>query len=233
MKIDIGGLQKVSLVDYPGRISAVVFMNGCNFACPYCHNPSLARGESHQKLSAESVLNYLSARRGLLDGVVVSGGEPTLQPGLAAFCGAVRSMGYALKLDTNGSRPEVLQDLIQQGLVDDCSMDLKTDLDDYPTLAGVQAQAEALRASIRLIMASGMGYEFRTTCVRPFVSAATMWRMATLIQGAKVYTIQKFCAKDTLDPKFGSSGKCSFDDDELLNLKAIAEPLVESCILRG
>ena len=106
------------------------------------------------------------------------------------------------------------------------------DPDGYPALAGPRARPDAIRDSIRLLMASGVGYEFRTTCVRPFISAESMQRMAALIEGAKVYTIQKFCANQTLDPNFGSSGKCSFDDDELLDLKAIAEPLVESCMLR-
>ena len=123
MKVEIGGLQKVSLVDYPGRISAVVFMNGCNFTCPYCHNPGLARGEHRPGLPSDDVLHYLAARRGLIEGVVVSGGEPTLQPDLADFCRAVQSLGYAVKLDTNGSRPNVLRNLIRQRLIDDCSMD--------------------------------------------------------------------------------------------------------------
>jgi pyruvate formate lyase activating enzyme len=233
MKVEIGGLQKVSLVDYPGRISAVVFMNGCNFTCPYCHNPGLARGEHRPGLPSDDVLHYLAARRGLIEGVVVSGGEPTLQPDLADFCRAVQSLGYAVKLDTNGSRPDVLRNLIRQRLIDDCSMDLKTDPEHYPALAGAQGRPEAIRESIRLLMASQVSCEFRTTCVRPYISPASVRRIAALIEGAKVYTIQKFCAKQTLDPKFGSFGKRSFDDDELLELKAIAEPLVESCTLRG
>ncbi|MBL0713702.1 MAG: anaerobic ribonucleoside-triphosphate reductase activating protein [Desulfosarcina sp.] len=231
--IDIGGLHKVSLVDFPGRVSAVVFLNGCNFRCPYCHNPDLAKGAAAGAVAAETLRDYLEARRGMLDGVVITGGEPTLQPGLMRFCESIRSMGYPLKLDTNGSRPEVLRDLIASRLVDYIAMDIKTDMETYATMTGHIKIAARIRASIDLIMASGVDYEFRTTCVRPLISPPVMTRIAALIKGARVYAIQKFYAKETLDPDCGSRRNDHFDDDELLNLKAIAEPMVECCVLRG
>jgi pyruvate formate lyase activating enzyme len=230
--VQIGGLQKVSMIDYPGKLSAVIFLSGCNFRCPYCHNPALARGETAGKISEEDVLAYLEARRDLLDGAVISGGEPTLQPELPNLCRTIKALGYAVKLDTNGSFPDCLQALIQDRLIDFVAMDVKTDPDHYAPSLCASNQAAAIRASIKLIMASGLPYEFRTTCFRPLVSARKMGRIAVLIKGAKTYAIQKFCAKETLDPGAGSSRNHFFDDNELLHLKAIAEPMVDFCFVR-
>jgi len=228
----IGGLQKVSMIDYPGRLSAVVFMSGCNFRCPYCHNPQLARGEVVHPIAEEDVLTYLDARRDLLDGVVLSGGEPTLQAGLPDLCRAFKARGLAVKLDTNGSFPDRLQTLIRDGLIDYAAMDVKTDPDRYGASLCSPDLAAAVKASIALIMASGIPHEFRTTCFRPLVDADVMGRIAALIKGAKTYAIQKFCAKETLDPQAGSNRDHFFDDDELMHLKAIAEPMVDHCFLR-
>ncbi len=231
--VDIGGFHKVSLVDYPGRVSAVVFLNGCNFQCPYCHNPDLARGAAGGAVAAESVFSYLAARRGLLDGVVITGGEPTLQPGLANFCDTIRSMGYPIKLDTNGSRPECLASLITARRVDYVAMDVKTDLPAYAAMSTEREIAARIRTSIDLIMDAGVDYEFRTTCIRPLVSVPVIKRITSLIKGARVYAIQKFYAKKTLDPNCGSDRNAHFDDNELRNLKATAEPMVDCCVLRG
>lgn len=230
--VHIGGLQKVSMIDYPGRLSAVVFLSGCNFHCPYCHNPELARSDSDQSVPERDVLAYLRARRGLLDGVVLTGGEPTLQKGLPDLCRAVHALGYTVKLDTNGSVPEVLQTLIRENLIDYVAMDVKTDPDHYAPSLCRQNPAAAIKASIQLIMASGLPYEFRTTCFRPLVNAETMASIGGLIKGAETYAIQKFCAKETLDPDAGSSRDHIFDDNELLGLKAIVEPMVECCFVR-
>lgn len=230
--IHIGGLQKVSMIDYPGKLSAVIFMSGCNFRCPYCHNPELARGETRDKISERDVLAYLDARRGLLDGVVLTGGEPTLQKGLPNLCRAAKARGYAVKLDTNGSFPEVLQTLFREDLVDYVAMDVKTDPDHYAPALCPQNPAAAIKASIKLIMAAGMPYEFRTTCYRPVIDDQAMARIAMLIKGAETYAIQKFCAKKTLDPDAGSSMNHIFDDNELLRLKTIVEPMVECCFVR-
>lgn len=230
--VQIGGLQKVSMIDFPGVLSAVIFLSGCNLRCPYCHNPGLARGENRTLISETQVLRYLDARRDLLEGVVLSGGEPTLQSGLPDLCRAIKERGYAVKLDTNGSFPDVLGSLIGEGLVDYVAMDVKTDPDHYAPGLCPQDPAAAIKASIQLIMASGLPYEFRTTCFRPMVDAGIMSRIAMLIKGARTYAIQKFCAKETLDPGAGSSRDHFFDDDELLHLKAIVEPMVECCFVR-
>ena len=230
--VRIGGLQKVSMIDFPGRLSAVVFLSGCNFHCPYCHNPELARDDVRALMPEGDVLAYLDARRGLLEGVVFSGGEPTLQPGLGSLCRAAKQKGYAVKLDTNGSFPDVLRALIQEDLVDYIAMDVKTDPDHYAPSLCAQDPGTAVKTSIRLIMASGLPYEFRTTCYRPVIDESAMTRIARLIKGAQTYAIQKFCAKETLDPQAGSHGNHIFDENELLRLKAIVEPMVEYCFVR-
>lgn len=230
--VRIGGLQKVSMIDYPGLLSAVIFLSGCNFRCPYCHNPGLARGESDPQIGASEVLAYLDARRGLLEGVVISGGEPTLQPGLPAFCRALKERGYAVKLDTNGSFPDVIETLVADGLVDYVAMDVKTDPDRYTPALCPQDPGSAIKDSIRQIMTSGLPHEFRTTCFRPMIDPDTLGRIAALIRGAQTFAIQKFCAKGTLDPEAGSSSDHFFDDDELLHLKALVEPMVDFCFVR-
>ena len=230
--VRIGGLQKVSMIDYPGLLSAVIFLSGCNFRCPYCHNPGLARGETDPQLGAREVLAYLDARRGLLEGVVISGGEPTLQTGLPAFCRALKNRGYAVKLDTNGSFPDVIDALVAAGLVDYVAMDVKTDPDRYAPALCPQDPGSAIKSSIRRIMTSGVPHEFRTTCFRPMIDTDTLARIAALIRGAQAFAIQKFCAKGTLDPEAGSSSDHFFDDNELLHLKALAEPMVDFCFVR-
>lgn len=165
----IGGLHKTTLLDFPGRVSALIFTQGCNFHCPYCHNPQLARGEGAD-LPLTDVLAFLARRRNVLQGVVISGGEPTLQPGLAAFCAAVRDMGYAVKLDTNGSRPDVLEALLRQDLLDYVALDVKAPLSAYPDALCSRAVAAALPRSVELLAASRVPHEYRVTCVRPFVT---------------------------------------------------------------
>jgi pyruvate formate lyase activating enzyme len=230
--VHIGGLQKVSMIDYPGKLSTVIFLNGCNFHCPYCHNPELVAGAAAERITEEDILSYLDARRDFLEGIVISGGEPTLQPDLPDFCRALKSCGYAVKLDTNGSFPEMLQTLIQDRLIDFIAMDVKTDPDCYAPAFCALDPAAAIKASIALIMNSGLPYEFRTTCFRPLVNTRTMERIASSIKGAKAYAIQKFYAKETLDPDAGSTRDHFFDDNELWHLKAIAEPMIEYCFVR-
>ncbi|NLF79998.1 MAG: anaerobic ribonucleoside-triphosphate reductase activating protein [Clostridia bacterium] len=161
----IGGLVKTSFVDYPGRICTVIFTQGCNLRCPYCHNPQLiGSGGDMQLLALPAVLEQLDKRRGVIDAVTVSGGEPTLQSGLRAFLRQLKLRGFSVKLDTNGTNPQMLVALISQGLVDFFAMDLKAPLAKYAQICGVeQMDLEAVRISARLIRNSGVDYEFRTT----------------------------------------------------------------------
>ncbi|MCS7315593.1 MAG: anaerobic ribonucleoside-triphosphate reductase activating protein [Bryobacterales bacterium] len=161
----IGGYQPVSLSDYPGRIAAVVFTQGCNFRCPFCHNRRLWPDAAHpgQLLAEAEVLERLDRRRGKLDSVVISGGEPTLQPDLACFLSKVRRLGFAVKLDTNGSRPDVLRELLAARLLDFVAMDIKAPWHKYELLAGVAVNTTDIATSMQMLAASGIPHEFRTT----------------------------------------------------------------------
>ena len=228
----IGGLQKTSLIDFPGKVSCVCFVAGCNFRCPYCHNPDLVLHPAHAVLDENRFFDFLTQRRGFLDGVVISGGEPTLQKDLSAFVGRIKQAGYAVKVDTNGSRPEVIQDLIEKRLVDYIAMDVKTDPFLYPSFMTREIDPDLILSSIKLIMASGIPYEFRTTCVRPIVDARSVETIARLIQGCFLYILQNFSQARVLQPEFFENRKAGFDAEEMMQLKSMAEPWVEKCIVR-
>jgi pyruvate formate lyase activating enzyme len=232
--VRIGGLQKQSFIDYPGKVSCVVFLAGCNFDCPYCHNPQLTGdpGRRPAAVAAAEVFAFLDERRGLLDGVVISGGEPTLSPDLPDFCARVKSLGYPVKLDTNGSRPQMLTRLIREGLVDYVAMDIKTDPERYEVGIAGRCDSSALLASIHVIMGSGLDYEFRTTCVKPLVTPGTVERIARLIQGCRRYALQPFKAAALLHPEFFSTRDPACAPAEMDRLKCIAAPWVETCLVR-
>jgi pyruvate formate lyase activating enzyme len=230
----LGGLHKCSLIDYPGKVSCVLFLSGCNFQCPYCQNPELVRGDPSAAPRPEDarVYDFLHDRKGLLDAVVISGGEPTLQPGLDDLCDRIKAMGYAVKLDTNGSRPKVLSRLIHGGLVDYIAMDIKGDPLHYPRVISGDCQPEKILASIGIIMGSGLAYEFRTTCVRPLVSEGVVTRISRQIHGARRYALQRFHPGDVLHPEYFRDTDPVYDAAEMSRLKALAQPWVEECIVR-
>ena len=167
----ISGIQRFTLLDFPGKIACIVFTGGCNYRCGFCHNPEFVLPEELAKLSKSFIpevaaLNFLKKRRGMLEGVVISGGEPTIMPDLEDFIMKVRDLGFAVKLDSNGNRPEVLRSLIDKGLVDYIAMDFKTSLPDYRSLVGQWADEMKLRESIELLKQGDVDYEFRTTLIR-------------------------------------------------------------------
>jgi pyruvate formate lyase activating enzyme len=229
----IGGWQKNSFIDYPGKISCVLFFSGCNFECPYCYNPDLAKGKPSVVLEKHNVYEFLAQRKGFLDGVVLSGGEPTLNKGLFPLCEAIKKMGYPIKLDTNGSRPQMIQGLLDKGLVDYVAMDIKTDPLNYSPLIQKDCNSELILASIQIIMQSATAYEFRTTCVKPLVNAGVIASIGRCIEGAAVYALQQFLNVSVLlHPEFFENHDRKFDDDELMHLKTVAEPFVKTCIVR-
>jgi pyruvate formate lyase activating enzyme len=230
----IGGIQKNSLIDYPGKLSSVIFFSGCNFDCPYCHNPDLARSCKPPVggLNCEEIFHFLELRRGFLDGVVISGGEPTLQDELADLCSRIKHMGFRVKLDTNGSRPKVLKHLIEECLVDYVAMDLKTDPRLYATYIAQNWDTDPILSSVGLIMNSGIDYEFRTTCVKPIITRQTIRNIARLIQGAKFYALQRFRSDVVLHPEFFKEENYEYVDEELEQLRTIAEQYVDRCIVR-
>jgi len=230
----VGGLQKVSMIDYPGKVSCVCFLVGCNFDCPFCHNPHLVRRDLERLDSMDEIgfYGFLESRKGLLDGVVVSGGEPTLDKELIPFCRRIKAMGYPVKLDTNGSRPDVIKPLVDEGLVDYIAMDVKTDPSRYPLFIKREFDPASLLRSIRMIMEWDGDYEFRTTCVKPLVNEEVVEVIARFIEGAKLYALQRFQDKDLLHPEFFEGIKPECDEGEMMSLRSIAEPWVKRCVLR-
>lgn len=230
-----GGIQKNSFIDYPGKISCVLFLSGCNFNCPYCHNPDLAKGcvECPHFLKGENaVYDFLKKRKGFLDAVVISGGEPTLQKDLISLCEKIKTMGYPVKVDTNGSRPRVIRGLIERKLVDYIAMDIKTDPLRYSPLIKKDCDPQNILSSIRIIMESGLPYEFKTTCVKPLVSNEVVVDICRIIQGANLYALQKFRMTDVLEPEFFREDSHTYSDNELMSMKSVADLWVQKCIVR-
>ena len=227
-----GGIQKSTLIDYPGKIGCVLFFSGCNFHCPYCHNPELAKGIALEKWSEQAAFDFLEKRRGFLEGVVISGGEPCLDPELIRVCRTVRKMGYPIKLDTNGSRPKVLEKLISGGLVDYVAMDIKTVPELYSRYIQKDCDTDAITASIRLIKTSGLSHEFRTTCIRPLIDGHIMERICALMQGAALYVLQRFQLSHVLNPDFFKVNDYRITENDLLEYRTIAEKWVTSCRIR-
>jgi pyruvate formate lyase activating enzyme len=190
----IGGFQPFTLSDYPGKPSAIVFTQGCNFRCPYCHNRLLwplvtADPCSH---TTETVLDFMARRKELLGGLVVTGGEPTLQPDLPDFLQQVKTMGYAVKLDTNGSRPEAIAGLLEGALVDYIAMDIKAPLEKYHLLCGLPVDTGAICRSIGIVAASGVLHHFRTTFFRPLLSQDDLASLKNLVPCHSSHLIQTF-----------------------------------------
>lgn len=222
----IGGLHRCSFIDYPGILSAVVFVHGCNLRCGYCHNPGLVEGKPAEKLTEDEVLGFLESRRGQLEGVVITGGEPTLQHGLPAFAARVRGLGFKVKLDTNGTNPEVLEQLLAAGLLDYVAMDLKDVPEQYPAFCGLRTPPERIRRSIGLILDSKIDHEFRTTVVAPHHDQARLAEMACAIEGAQRWVLQQFRPGKTLEPE------AAFQIPDAAFLQAVATETQERSGLR-
>jgi len=190
----IGGTQWMTLLDYPGQIAATLFTSGCNFRCPFCHNPELVLPELIANASSildESFFGELNERRGFLDAVVVSGGEPTLQADLLQILERIKKLGYLVKLDTNGTRPDLIQDALESGLVDYIAMDIKAPLDAYDRMAGVRVDTSMIEQSISIITRLVPVYEFRTTA-GPGLSTDDLLEIGRWLAGSRAYWLQKF-----------------------------------------
>ncbi|PID70242.1 anaerobic ribonucleoside-triphosphate reductase activating protein [bacterium DOLZORAL124_38_8] len=203
----IGGIQTLTMLDFPGKIAATIFTAGCNFRCGYCHNPELVLPElikknRHDLIPEEKFFNFLNTRKGLLDGVAISGGEPTVQLDLVSFIQKIKNQGFLVKLDTNGGNPNVVEDLIKQNLVDYFAMDIKYPLEIYDKMTNVDISQERFEKSIELIRNAGVDYEFRTTVIAEFHDEAKIEQILRKIQGCKKYTLQNFRPEITLDQQF-------------------------------
>ena len=222
----IGGIQKTSLLDFPNMISAIVFTKGCNFACDYCHNPELFNsGVEH---STSEFFEFLNTRKGKLDGVVITGGEPCLQPDLMDFIKQIKQMGFLVKLDTNGSFPDIIQKLLNKNLLDYIAMDIKAPIEKYNAVSNSTISTDKIITSINLIMNSGIDYEFRTTVVKSQLTFEDFEKIGDLIKGAKKYYLQKFVPTKTLNPTFLSEQTYNDEDfKRIIDILACKISLVE------
>jgi len=227
----IGGLQKVSLIDYPGFICATVFLQGCNFKCSYCHNPELVEPRLFQPCIGEKdVLEYLHNRKGKIDAVTISGGEPTIQHELIFFIRKIKKMGFAVKLDTNGSLPQVIDTLLKDNLLDYIAMDIKGPLEKYSDIACVSVDVAKIIESIQIVLKAEIPHEFRTTIVPSLLSEQDILKTAALISGARRYALQKFIPVKTLSEKFHDEK--SISDKELMIMGKHLEKEILSVIVR-
>lgn len=227
----IGGFQKCSLIDYPGKICAIIFTQGCNYRCGYCHNPELVQPNLFAKpISEKEIFSFLAKRKGKLEAVEITGGEPTLQIDLIEVLKRIKAMGYLLKLDSNGSNPEIIQRAIDLHLVDYFSMDIKAPLEKYQQVINSNIDLNKISQSIKLIMNSGLDYEFRTTVVKSQLSKKDILEIGQMIKGAKLYILQKFVPTKTLDPQFLKQQ--TYPDEEFENFKESLEQYVDRCIIR-
>jgi pyruvate formate lyase activating enzyme len=231
LKMKIGGLQRVSLIDYPGKIGAIIFTQGCNFRCSYCHNPELVDPDQYGPVIPEKdVLFFLDKRQGKLEAVTVTGGEPTLQPDLEKFLEEVKKMGYLIKVDTNGSKPDILEKVIRKRLVDYLAMDIKGPLERYRQIASVKVDKSRIRRSIQLIKASGIKYEFRTTVVRSQLDLQDLVSVAKLVKQARLYVLQPFIPIKTLSIPMLS--EMSYTPEEFSNIRENLEKECHHVIVR-
>ena len=225
-----GGFQKLTLLDFPGKVACTLFTIGCNFACPFCHNSFLVEQNGHQSIDEEEILSYLKKRQGVLEGVCISGGEPLLHNELEDFIVKVKELGYKVKLDTNGSFPDKLIKLVKKGLVDYVAMDIKNSREQYAKTVGLpDFDLAPIEKSIQLLKESGIDYEFRTTVVREFHTAGDIRSIGIWCQGAPRYFLQNFVDSGNLIGK-------DLHPVEPLELQAFAEavrPYFKDVCLRG
>ena len=232
----IAGLQKTSLIDFPGRVAAVIFTQGCPFRCDFCHNPELVIPEQFaQQISSAQIWQFLEKRVGQLDGVAISGGDPSIQPDLPQFLEKLKKLGYQTKLDTTGINPQLLQNLIDQRLVDYVAMDVKAPLDKYQVITHSPIPAKIIQRSIDLLIEAGrqnqLEYEFRTTIVTEQLTQDDILQIGQTIKGAKNYYLQRFIPAHTLNPEFAHKKTYS---DKILNRlqQQLEKQFVQKCAIR-
>ena len=232
----ISGLQKMTLLDFPGKVACTVFLHGCNYRCPFCHNAELLEGKPEALMTVEEFLAFLKKRVGLLDGVCVSGGEPTLSPELRDLLAAIKELGYAVKLDTNGSRPAVLKALVAEGLVDYVAMDIKNAPSRYAETCGVsKVDLAAIEESAAFLMGGAVDAEFRTTVVSPLHDVASIEEMGRWLHNiaggkpVKKLFLQPFVDRDTVV----FSGLSTPDSAQMAEFVELLKPFVLEINVRG
>lgn len=226
------GIQKLTLLDYPGKVACTVFTHGCDLRCPFCHNASLVvPGRETVGMEESDLFAFLEKRRGILDGVAVTGGEPLLHPQLPELLSRIRDMGYSVKLDTNGTFPERLREIVSDGLADMIAMDIKGSPEKYPRICGTPGMdISPVMESAEFLMSCGTDYEFRTTVVKGLHETGDFKLIGEWIRGAKAYFLQNYVdSGDIVSPE----GLSSFEKDELETMADTVRPYVPSVKIRG
>ena len=231
--VDVKGLQKTSLVDYPPYIASTVFVGRCNFRCPFCHNPDLVLDyEVMSDISEEELFAHLVSRKGIVDGVCVTGGEPTLYKGLPLFIKRVRDLGFLVKLDTNGSNPEMLKFLVDQRLVNYVAMDVKAPKDKYVVAAGLSVDLEKVNESVEFLKEGKVNYEFRTTFVPCLIGKEDVIKIGLWLEGADKFFIQQFVSSARLLSK-DFENKKPFSLKELEEFRELLSSYIKKVEIRG
>jgi pyruvate formate lyase activating enzyme len=229
----IGGFQKTSLIDYPGKISSIIFTQGCNFRCGFCYNSSLVIPELFTKpIEEKKIFEFLKKRKDKIEGIVITGGEPTIHDDLPEFIKKIKEMGFLVKLDTNGSSPEMIKKLLREKLLDYIAMDIKAPPNKYEIVTGIKINLEMIRESIKIIMSSSIDYEFRTTVVKSLFSEKDFEDIGKLIRGCKLYVLQSFMPTETVIDKKYMNEKPP-EKEFMEKIKRIMEKYVKKCIIRG
>ena len=232
--IQIGGLQKTTLIDYPGCLACTVFLIGCNFRCPFCYSSELVLPEKiklQPRISKKDFFKFLKGKKGLLEGAVICGGEPTIHNDLPDFIRKIKKIGYLVKLDTNGSNPEMLKKLIDDKLINYVAMDIKAPPEKYNKSAGVKVAIKKIQKSIDILKEGKVDYEFRSTIVPTLQKKEDVIAMAKWISGAKRYYLQNFRPEKTIDPKFEKIKP--YSEEFLMAIKKEILPFFEVCEVRG
>lgn len=226
----ICGWNKTTLLDYPGHVAATLFTGGCNFRCPFCHNGELVLCPGEQEIREEEIFAFLRRRKGVTEGVCITGGEPTLQPGLKEFIRRVKELGFLVKLDTNGYRPETLWELMEEGLPDYVAMDVKASRGNYAIAAGLAGlDMAAIEMSMGIIRSSGIPYEFRTTVVKGIHTEADIEDIGRWLSGCRAYYLQAYRDDgNVLQPGFET-----FSSEEMYSFAEIARKYIDNVSLRG
>ncbi len=229
-KMTIKGLQKLTLLDYPGTLAATVFLGGCSFRCPFCHNASLVLGRGSESVTEEELLSFLKRRQGVLEGVCITGGEPTVHKGLRELIIKIRELGYKIKLDTNGYQPEVLIELCESGLVDYVAMDIKAPRDNYQRVSGLfSLDISKIEGSVNYLINNFPAHEFRTTVVRELHTAEDIIEISRWLKGESRYYIQSFIdSGDILE-----GGLSAYPKDELEAMLLAVRENLPNAELRG
>lgn len=230
----IGGLQKSTLIDYPGKVAATIFTLGCNYRCPFCQNPELVDPKKIKKqpqIKEGAFFDFLKSRQGLLDGVCLTGGEPLIQPDIFDFIKRIKKQGFLVKLDTNGSQPAKLKKLFQKNLLDFVAMDIKSSQENYSKAVGAKVNLKNIQQSIDLIRQSGMDYEFRTTAAPGIIDKKEIEKIGQWLKGAKKFALQQFRTEKTLDRSWQKIRP--YSTEELKEMVKIAQPYFDRVELRG